>query len=108
MAQTATLHIKIDPKIAKSLKAIAIKRKQTVGELVRYAVIACYQPAMLGLPQHQKDALSAYRGRYISIGKLAEEMGMHVITLRKWLQEHDIPQNNVFEEDDVTNIDSHS
>ncbi len=44
-----------------------------------------------------------FQGGYISLGKLAKEMGMSVWNIRKWLEEHDIPQNNSFLEDDVKN-----
>jgi len=53
--------------------------------------------------EKQRRAVEAFRGGYISIGKLAEEMGMHVWHLQKWLEEHDDSQNNTFSEDDVKN-----
>ena len=41
----------------------------------------------------QRHALAAYVGGYISIGKLAEALGMHVLDLGRWLSEHGIDQN---------------
>ncbi len=73
------------------------------GELVRQAVLSCCQLDLLSLRNHQKRALEAYRGSYISLGKLAEEMGMNIFAMRQWLFEHDISQNTIFIEDDLSN-----
>ena len=72
-----------------------------MGELIRQAVLSCYQLDLLNL--NQRRALEAFQGGYISLGKLAEEMGMNIWNTRKWLEEHDIPQTNSFLEDDVKN-----
>jgi len=101
--QNSTLHIKVIPELAKSLKGLARKRETSVGELIRQAVLSCYQLELLNLPEKQRRAMEAYQGGYISLGKLAEEMGMNIWKTRKWLEEHDIPQNNSFLEDDVKN-----
>jgi len=101
--QSSTLHIKVKPELAKSLKALAGKRETSVGDLVRQAVLSCYQLELLDLNERQRRAVEAFQGGYISLGKLAEEMGLDVLTARKWLNEHDIPQNNSYLEDDVKN-----
>ena len=101
--QNATLHIKIKPELAQGLKELSKKRETSVGELVRQAVVSCYQIELLGLGEKQRRAFGAFQGGYISLGKFAEDMGMPVLQARKWLQEHDIPQNNSFLEDDVNN-----
>lgn len=101
--QSATLHVKIKPELADGLKALAGKRSTSVGELVRRAVISCYQLELLDLGEKQRRAIEAYSGGYISFGKLAEEMGMDVFKLGKWMEEHDIPRSSVFHEDDVKN-----
>jgi hypothetical protein len=101
--QSSTLHIKVKPETAKALKELSKKRETSVGDLVRQAVLSCYQLELLGLNERQRRAVEAFQGGYISLGKLAEEMGMNVLTTRKWLNEHDIPQNNSFLEDDVKN-----
>ncbi|MGA1867665.1 MAG: hypothetical protein ACMUJM_03860 [bacterium] len=101
--QSSTLHIKVKPELADGLKALSRKRATSVGELIRHAVISCYQLELLDLGEKQRRALEAFQGGYISLGKLAEEMGMNVLKTRKWLEEHDIPQNNSFLEDDVNN-----
>ena len=56
-----------------------------------------------GLTDAHSRALAAYCTGRISIGKLAEAMGMHVLALRRWLAEHDIAQNTTFSADDAAN-----
>ena len=58
---------------------------------------------MLNLNEKPRRAVEAFKGGCISLGKLAEEMGMNVWDTRKWLAEHDIAQSNSFLEDDVSN-----
>lgn len=101
--QSSTLHIKVKPRLAKGLKALSKKRETSVGELVRQAVVSCYQIDLFNLNEKHRCALEAFKGNYISLGKLAEEMGMNVLNARRWLKEHDIPQNNSFLEDDLKN-----
>ena len=101
--QNATLHIKVKPEIAKGLKELSKKRETSVGELVRKALFSCYQIDILSLGEKQRRALEAFQGGYISLGKLAEEMGMNVWEIRKWLYEHNISPNYSFLEDDVDN-----
>ena len=101
--QNATIHIKVKPEIAKGLKELSKKRETSVGELVRQALFSCYQLDILGLSEKHRRALEAFQGGYISLGKLAEEMGMNVWEARGWLYEHDISPNYSFLEDDVNN-----
>ena len=101
--QNATLHIKVKPELSKGLKELSIKRGTSVGELVRKAVLSCYQLELLDLNEKQRRALEAFQGGYISLGKLSEEMGMNLWDTRKWLEEHDVPHNNAYAEDDVRN-----
>lgn len=103
MTQSSTIHVKVKPELAKGLKALSRKRETSVGELVRQAVLSCYQLDLLNLNEKQRRAVEAFQGGYISLGKLAEEMGMNVWNTRNWLIEHDIAQNNSFLEDDVSN-----
>lgn len=103
MARDTTLHIKIEPEIARNLKHLASKRQQTMGELVRQAINSCYQVDFLELSVEENRALAAYQGGYISMGKLSESMGMHVLQLRSWLSEHGIEQNSVYDEMDPLN-----
>lgn len=103
MAKDATLHVKVDEGMARQLRSLARRRDQTMGELVRQAIMTSYQTELLGLSDAQSQALAAYRGGYVSIGKLAEAMGMHVLTLRRWLEEHEVAQNNAYGDEDATN-----
>ncbi len=101
--QSATIHIKVKPEMARGLKELSKKRETSVGELVRQALFSCYQIDIQTIGKKQRRALEAFQGGYISQGKLAEEMGMNIWDLRKWLHEHDISQNYSFLEDDVNN-----
>ena len=101
MAQTVTLHIKVEPTVARGLKQVAGRRQVTVGELVRQAVQTCYQTEWLGLTAGQRQALEAYRGGYISLGKLAEEMGLTALKLREWLDERGLSHVAVHEKNDT-------
>jgi hypothetical protein len=100
MAQTATLHIKVEPTTARGLKQVAGRRRVTVGELVRQAVQTCYQTEWMGLTAAQRQALEAYRGGFISLGKLAETMGLTPLKAREWLNERGIAQNTVCDKED--------
>jgi hypothetical protein len=101
MAQTATLHIKVEPATARGLKQVAGRRHVTVGELIRQAVQTCYQTEWLGLTAAQRQALEAYRGGYISLGKLAESLGLTPLKAREWLRERGIPGNTACSQEDL-------
>ncbi len=101
--QHTSLHIKLRPELAKGLETLSKKRETSVDELVGQALVSCYQVEFLNLSVKQRLAVQAFQGGYISLGKLAEEMGTNVWKIRNWLEEHNIPQNNSFSEDDVEN-----
>ena len=103
MPQDATLHVKLDSETDGKLKRLAYDQGKSKGQLVREAIAACYQTAMEDLPLRQRQAVSAYQGGYISLGKLARVMGMHVLELRGWLKEHGIATRNAFAERDAAN-----
>jgi DNA-directed RNA polymerase specialized sigma24 family protein len=103
MPQDATLHVKLDSETDGKLKKLAYDRGKSKGQLVREALSACYQTAMDELPLRQRRALAAYQGGYISQGKLARVMGMHVLELRGWLKEHEIACSHPFSEADTAN-----
>ena len=103
MANSAALHVKIDPDTDDCLKLLAARRRTSKGQLVREAVAACYQTSQLDLPLPQRQALAAYQGGFISLGRLAVAMGMHVVDLRHWLKAHGLSQNSSFAEQDVAN-----
>ena len=98
-----TLHIKLHPDLNAELKQLGKTRGMTVSELIRQALFVCYQLDFIGLSDRQKQALEAYRGGFISLGKLSEFLGRSSLDVRKWLNEHHISQNNTYSEDDVDN-----
>lgn len=101
MVQTATLHVKLNADVDQQLKKLARLRNLSKGQLVREAISACYQTTLADLPVHQRQAIHAYEGGFISLGKLSQVMGMHTLELRHWLQEHEIAQRSTYNELDV-------
>ena len=101
MVQDATLHVKLDREMDARLKRLAESRSKSKGQLVREAISACYQASLSDLPLQQRQALAAYQGGYISIGKLAKEMGIHVLQLRSWLAEQGVAQRNAYGDEDA-------
>lgn len=99
----ATLNVEVSRETVRSLEQLSRARGESVDDLVRAALVSCYQTELLHLPQGQKRAIEAYLEGYLSIGKLAEKMGMHVLDLRRWLAEHGLGQNSRFAAEDVTN-----
>ena len=103
MAQDATLHVKIDSATNEELSRLAAARNTSKGQLVRDAIFACYRVPLSELSVQQRRALAACLGGSISIGKLAEALGMHALDLRRWLSEHGIEQNTAISADDHLN-----
>ena len=101
MNRETTLRIKLDREMDAQLERLAQSRRKSKGQLAREAISACYQIAMIELPLQQSWALAAYQGGYISLGKLAQAMGLHVLDLRIWLDERGIVQQNVYGDQDV-------
>jgi hypothetical protein len=101
MPQDNTLHIKLDGVTDSKLKKLAYARGKSKGQLVREAISACYQTAFDDLPLPQRQALTAYQGGFISLGKLARKMGMHTLELTRWLEEHGIPVSTVYRDEDA-------
>lgn len=103
MAQDITLHVKLDQAADTQLKSLAYQRGKSKGQLVREALTACYQTSADDLSITQRNALAAYQGGYISIGKLARDMGMNVLVLREWMNERGIVQRCVMNDTDASN-----
>jgi predicted HTH domain antitoxin len=74
----------------KKLKKYAKKEGRTLGGLVRDALDTVYKKKDK-LEQRRQVALSAYCEGFISIGKLAEVLGLDPVSTRKYLNERDIP-----------------
>ena len=103
MPRDATLHVKLDQETDRHLKRLAASRGKSKGALVREAIASCYPRLPEDLPAKQRQALSAYQGGFISLGKLARVMGIHALDLRRWLNEHGIPQSIAYAEQDAAN-----
>ena len=103
MAQSSTLHIKIEPGTARSLKRLARRRGQTVGEMVRQAISSCYQPELAGLSARQRQAVEAYRGGFISLARLAESLGMSLPAAQGWLADQGLLRPTAFAPTDTAN-----
>ena len=63
MAHDATLHVKIDRATNEQLARLAAARKTSKGQLVRDAILACYQVPVNDLPIRQRHALAAFAER---------------------------------------------
>jgi hypothetical protein len=101
MTNDATLHIKLDRATDAKLKKLAYAREKSKGQLVRDAIAACYQILPDELPVSQRQALSAFQGGFISLGKLAKVMGLHVLEMRRWLDERGIVPTAVYKDEDI-------
>jgi predicted HTH domain antitoxin len=67
------------------LKSYSKQKQKTLGELVRIALDATYRERA-SLEKRKSTALEAYQEGLISIGKLAEILGMDVVTTRLYLK----------------------
>jgi DNA-directed RNA polymerase specialized sigma24 family protein len=101
MKEKATLHVKLDPEEDRQLAALAREAGKSKGQLVREAIQSCYQTNLGALPRHQREALTAYRGGFISMGKLAETMGLSLAATRDWLAERGMREPAAFSVDDA-------
>ena len=83
-------NIMLDEDQHRSLKAYARKEGRTIGGLVREAIDTTYG-AKDRLEQRKEIALNAYREGLISLGKLAEVIGLDPVSARLYLRERGIP-----------------
>jgi DNA-directed RNA polymerase specialized sigma24 family protein len=105
MRDKATLHVKLDPEEDRQLALMAREAGKSKGQLVREAIQSCYQTNVGVLPRHQREALTAYRGGFISLGKLAEMMGIPQEEMRDWLEERGLREPAAFSVDDAANAE---
>ena len=73
----------------KMLKTLARKGGRTLGELVREAVDESYAKRD-ALEQRKAAAIDSYREGFISLGKLANVLGIDTVTARLYLRERGI------------------
>jgi predicted HTH domain antitoxin len=74
----------------KAVKAYAKREGKTLGRMVREALDAAYQKKDL-LERRRETALAAYREGFISLGKVAEVMGLDPVSARVYLKEAGVP-----------------
>jgi predicted HTH domain antitoxin len=74
----------------KQLKRYAKKEGRTLGGLVRDAIDVVYKKKDK-LEQRRQVAISAYNEGFISLGKLAEVLGLDPVSARNYLKDHGIP-----------------
>jgi predicted HTH domain antitoxin len=74
----------------KKLKRYAKREGRTLGGLVRDALDVVYKKKDV-LEQRRQIAISAYNEGFISLGKLAEVLGLDPVSARNYLKEQGIP-----------------
>jgi len=74
----------------KKLKSYAQSKGRTLGKLVREAVDTTYNKKDM-VDERKAIALGAYREGFISLGKLAEILGLDPISARLYLKDRGIP-----------------
>lgn len=74
----------------KAIKAYAKKEGKTLGRMVREALDVAYRKKD-PLEQRRETAIAAYREGFISLGKLAEVLGLDPVSARIYLKESEIP-----------------
>lgn len=67
------------------LKSYSKKQRKTIGELVRVAIDTSYGDRE-SLEKRKSTALDAYHEGLISLGKLAEILGLDIVTTRLYLK----------------------
>ncbi|SRR6266702_3049032 len=73
-----------------TLKQMAASMHRTLGELVRDAINSTFTTDTV--ERRHQVALDAYREGFISLGKLAQSLGVDPLTARGYLKERGIQQ----------------
>jgi predicted HTH domain antitoxin len=74
----------------KSVKAYAKREGKTLGRMVREALDVAYRKKDL-LERRKETAIAAYREGFISLGKIAEVLGLDPVSARIYLKNEGIP-----------------
>ena len=74
----------------KAVKAYAKREGKTLGRMVREALDAAYRKKD-PLERRREAGVAAYREGFISLGKLAEVMGLDPVSARLYLKEAGVP-----------------
>lgn len=89
----------------KKLKRYAAREGRTLGGLVRDALDVVYKKKDR-LEQRRQVASDAYCEGFISLGKLAEVLGLDPVSARIYLKEHAIPIQSQGRKDLVEDIEN--
>ena len=83
-------NVMLTPNQHTNLKQMATAMHRTLGELVRDAVDSTF--TIDKVERRHLVALAAYREGFISLGKLAESLGVDPLTARSYLKERGFEQ----------------
>jgi predicted HTH domain antitoxin len=81
-------NVMLTPQQHMNLKQASASMHRTLGELVRDAIDSTFPRDKIERRHHV--ALAAYREGFISLGKLAESLGVDPLTTRDYLRERGI------------------
>jgi predicted HTH domain antitoxin len=81
-------NIMLTPEQHALLKKQSRASHRTIGELVRDAIDTAFLQS--SVERRRQVALAAYREGFISLGKLAETLGLDMVTTRHYLREQGI------------------
>jgi len=98
-------NILLTDKQHKLIKRYSLKEGRTMGELIRDAIDQVYQ-SKDAVEKRMALALEAYNEGLLSLGRLAEVLGMDPVSTRDYLLEKGIPLRSQDYEDilkDITN-----
>lgn len=84
-------NVMLTPRQHTTLKQMATAMHRTLGELVRDAIDSTMTTDTV--ERRHQVALAAYREGFISLGKLAESLGVDPLTARSYLKERGIEQH---------------
>ena len=84
-------NVMLTPHQHSTLKQRAVSLHSTLGELVRNAIDSSIVTDTV--ERRHQVALAAYREGFISLGKLAESLGVDPLTARSYLQERGFVQS---------------
>lgn len=84
----------------KAVKAYAKKEGKTLGRMVREALDAAYRKKD-PLERRRETAMASYREGFISLGKLAEVIGLDPVSARAYLKQAGVP----LQVQDATEVD---
>ena len=73
----------------RKLKLLSRKEGRTISELVRSAIDAAYA-GMDSIKHRNQFVIQCYKEGFISLGRLAEYLGIDIIDARLYLKKHDI------------------